>query len=213
MYRTRLCLLFALLLLPAQGCGAFDFLKGDSGESKDAEKTEGKAEQEIARLKAENIDLKQQMAYLRKVSKESLEDVRKELAKVTSERDALVEALTKQSGGAQRLSEGILGAKPDATESSKEGSKDLKVKVLSGDGDLGSARMMAKRLKEMNYKIRLIGHAPRSDFRANTVYYKPQFESQGRLLVSKLGDNTVMKPLTWSSIFDLIIVTGKHPSR
>ena len=213
MYRTRLCLLFALLLLPAQGCGAFDFLKGDSGEGKEAEKTEGKVEQEIARLKAENIDLKQQIAYLKKVSKESLEDVNKELAKVKSERDALIEALTKQSGGTERRPEKILGAKRDAAESGKERSKDLKIKVLSGDGDLGSARMMAKRLKELNFEIRLIGHAPRSDFRANTVYYKPQFERQGRLLVSKLGDNTVMKPLTWSSIFDLIIVTGKHPSR
>ena len=213
MYRTRLCLLFVLLLLPAQGCGVFDFLKGDSGEGEEVEKTEGKAEQEIARLKAENIDLKQQIAYLKKVSKESLEDVHKELAKVTSERDALIEALTKQGGGTQKRSEGILGTQRDGTESGKEGSKDLKIKVLSGDGDLGSARMMAKRLKEMNYTIRLIGHAPRADFRANTVYYKPQFERQGRFLVSKLGDNTVMKPLTWSSVFDLIIVTGKHPSR
>jgi len=200
-------------LLPAQGCGAFNFLKGNSGESKEVEKIEGNVEQEIARLKAENIDLKQQIAYLKKVSKESLEDVHKELEKVKSERDALIEALTKQSTGTQRHSERILGTKRDATESSKEGSKDLKIKILSGDGDLGSARMMAKRLKEMNFEIRLIGHAPRSDFRANTVYYKPQFERQGRLLVSQLGDNTVMKPLTWSSIFDLIIVTGKPPSR
>jgi len=199
-------------LLPAQGCGAFDFLKGDSGKSKEVEKTEGKVEQEIARLKAENIDLKQQIAYLKKVSKKSLQDVHEELAKVKSERDALAEALRKQGGGTQRLSEEILGTQRGATESGKEGSRDLKIKVLSGDGDLGSAKMMAKRLKEMNYKIRLIGHAPR-DFRANTVYYKPEFERQGRLLVSKLGDNTVMKPLTWSSVFDLIIVTGKHPSK
>lgn len=213
MYRTRLCFLFVLLLLPAQGCGVFDFLKGDSGDSKGVEKTDGKDEQEIARLKAENIDLKQQIAYLKKVGKESLEDVRQELAEVKSERDALIEALTKQGGGTQRRSEGILRIKRDVPESSKEGPKDLKIKVLSGDGDLDSARMMAKRLKGMNCEIRLIGHAPRSDFRANTVYYKPQFERQGRLLVSKLGDNTVMKPLTWSSVFDLIIVTGKHPSR
>jgi hypothetical protein len=86
---------------------------------------------------------------------------------------------------------------------------EVKIKTLSGNGDLHSAREMAKKLRKMGYKITAIDFAPRSNFVRNTVYYAPEFQNEARRLVSRLGGNTIVKPLTWSSIFDLIVVTGQ----
>lgn len=86
----------------------------------------------------------------------------------------------------------------------------LKLKVLSGDGDLNSAKRMAKKLGNMGYKIRLIDRAPQSNFLRNTVYFALGFQDEAKRLVSSLGDNTILKPLSWFSIFDIIVVTGKN---
>jgi outer membrane protein OmpA-like peptidoglycan-associated protein len=86
----------------------------------------------------------------------------------------------------------------------------IKIKVLSGDGNLGSAKEMAKKLRNMGYKIEFIDHAPRSSFRQNTVFFTPKFQCEATRLVSSLGSNTIVTPLSWYSVFDLIIVTGKN---
>jgi len=87
----------------------------------------------------------------------------------------------------------------------------LRVKVLSGDGDLNSAKEMARKLRNMGYKISLIDYAPRSNFSQNTVYFAAKSQNGAKRLVLSLGGNAICKPITWSSIFDLIVVTGKTP--
>ena len=87
----------------------------------------------------------------------------------------------------------------------------IKIKVLSGDGNLDSAKEMAKKLRNMGYKTEFIDHAPTSSFRRNKVFFAPKFQYEAKRLVSSLGGNTIVSPLSWYSIFDLIIVTGKNP--
>lgn len=87
--------------------------------------------------------------------------------------------------------------------------KDLKVKVLSGNGDLGSAKQMADALRGKGYTIEIIGFADRSNFTRNTIYYTPSFNEEAKRLASGIGKDTELKLLTWSSVFDLIVVTGK----
>ena len=91
-----------------------------------------------------------------------------------------------------------------------EDMRKTKIKVLSGDGNLDSAKEMAKKLRNMGYKIEFIDHAPRSSFRRNTVFFAPEFQYEAKRLVSSLGGNTIVNPLSWYSVFDLIIVTGKN---
>jgi hypothetical protein len=87
--------------------------------------------------------------------------------------------------------------------------KTLKVKVLCGNGDLGSAKQMADVLRGKGYTIEIIGFADRSNFTRNTVYYTPAFHEDAKRLSLVIGKDTELKPLTWSSVFDLIVVTGK----
>ena len=89
--------------------------------------------------------------------------------------------------------------------------RQLKIRVLSGDGALNSAEEMARKLRNMGYKIESIDRAPRSNFLRNTVYFAPGFQNEAKRLVISLGGNTILKPLSCSSIFDLIVVTGKNP--
>ncbi len=86
----------------------------------------------------------------------------------------------------------------------------LKIKVLGGDGTLRSANKMAARLRKMGYyRIELIHMAPTSNFSKNTVFYKQDFKNEAEDLVARIGGNAISKSLTWQSIFDLIVVTGK----
>jgi len=80
--------------------------------------------------------------------------------------------------------------------------------VLSGDGDLNSAEKMAKKLRKIGYSTKSIDYAPRSDFEITTIYFAHNFKDKAKRLKSDLGQNPVLKPLNWSSKFDLIVVTG-----
>mgnify|MGYP003960308893 FL=1 len=86
----------------------------------------------------------------------------------------------------------------------------LKIKVLGGGGSLNSANRMAGRLREMGYGIERIQMAPTSNFSKDTVFYKKGFENEAEDLVARIGGNAISKALTWESIFDLILVTGKR---
>ena len=85
----------------------------------------------------------------------------------------------------------------------------LKIKVLSGDGNINSAKQMASRLKKMGYHVKRVDFAPKSTFWKNTLYFAKGSRKQAEALSRRLGGSTVIKPLSWSSIFDIIVVTGR----
>lgn len=84
--------------------------------------------------------------------------------------------------------------------------KTFKIKVLSGNGRLVSARYMSKKLIEMGYKIEDIGIAARADFRENTIYFASDYQKEAEQLEARLGGDTVSRPLTWTSIYHIIVV-------
>jgi hypothetical protein len=120
--------------------------------------------------------------------------------------DGTIKVLLSLKKEDEQMQEAVLTAKE-----LEEDKQELRVKVLSGDGDLSSAREMAEKLTHMGYKIRLIHYAPRSNFSRNTVYFAAKFENEAERLVRSLGGNAISKPITWFSIFDLIVVTGRSP--
>lgn len=88
--------------------------------------------------------------------------------------------------------------------------KSAKIKVLAGDGNIASARSLSKRLGKMGYPVKLIDKAPRSDFKVNTIYFAPGYQTTAATLVKKLDGSAVSKPLSWPSVFGIIIVTGRE---
>ena len=202
-----------MLVSPAfMGCGVFDFLKGGSDEQTKTATVKGDQIQGDAdRLRVENIDLKKRIDLLKNDSRSSMDETRREMAEMENEQKTLNQELAKLREENKRITTENASFKEKFQKLQEKAIRDLKIKVLSGNGDLRSAKSMTKKLMGMDYEISLIGYAPRSNFEKNTVYFKPDFEKEGKRLVSRLGANTLIKPLTWSSIFDLIIVTGKNP--
>lgn len=85
------------------------------------------------------------------------------------------------------------------------------IKVLAGDGDIASARGLAKRLVGMGYRVKLVDQAPRSDFAVTTVYHGTDYRTAAETLAKRLGGGATARPMTWSSSFDIIVVTGGKP--
>ena len=159
----------------------------DENESKIAG-LRGENQNELARLREENVLLSEQ-----------IKNLTKENQKVKYENKSLVKILTRQKE--------TLLSQSNALEKYIQ---KLKIKVLSIDSK-NSAEKMAKKLNEIGYDIKSISYAPRSKFLRNTVYFTPEFKDEAEQLVVSLGGNTTFKPLNWPSVFDLIIVTGKNP--
>ncbi len=211
MFRVCLLILFVFVAPFFQGCGALEFFKGDSKEeSKETGASKEEVTNEVTRLKIENRDLKKEIDILKKANKEIRENNRTEIAKAEGRWESLNKELRKSKEQNQKITNNNKPLK-EKFQKFEKNLLEVKIKVLSGDGNLRSAKQMAKRLTGMGYKIERIAYAPRSNFKKTSVYFSPKFENEGRRLVSSLGANTVLKPLTWSSIFDLVVVTAKNP--
>ena len=88
----------------------------------------------------------------------------------------------------------------------------VRMKVLSGDGRLESARRVAAVLRERGYDVDAVGMAPSKGFEADTVFYADGFEAAAARvagnLAESLGRGARTRPLTWSSVYEIIVVTG-----
>ncbi len=94
-------------------------------------------------------------------------------------------------------------------EARAEGNISAKIMVLAGDGNIASARSLSKQLIKMGYPVKLLDKAPRSDFKVNTIYFGPGYQTTAATLAKKLGGGAVSKPLTWQSAYNIIVFTGR----
>ena len=152
-------------------------------------------EKKILKLKNKNTLLAKHLMSLKEENQKILEETKALKKEKVKPRKIEKKAAKKKTAKRQRVK--------------KEDIQRLKIKVLSGSGNLSSARKMANKLGNLGYNIKLIGLAPRSNFKKNTVYYASRHKINAKKLAQNLGADTVLKPLTWSSIFDLIVVAGE----
>ena len=149
------------------------------------EEYDGKLEQ----LKASNENLTAQIRHL-------IEE-KQRLSSENQEMMARLDQLEQKKGKRAPIKSDTVGV-----------TKDIKIKVLSGNGDIGSAKQMARRLEEMGYQVAQVDFATRSNFVQDTVFFSKSAEEEAKRLVSSLGGNTAMREMTWSSSYSIIVVTG-----
>ena len=82
------------------------------------------------------------------------------------------------------------------------------IKVLAGTTDMQSAKDMAAFLTRNGFPVRAVDFATTGGYKYDTVYYAEGFESHAQQLAETLGGKTIIKPLTWKSVFDVIAVKG-----
>jgi len=227
MFRTYFIILILNFYFIFPSCAALEYLDGSSKEEvKKFKMTKGEIWNEMEKLKIESLMLQGQTITLREKSQRIRDEKENKLTRMRDKNEHLNKRISKLKEENQRIrDENQLFAEKATklqpkhiTLSSKsyELEKDigkLRIKVLSGDGDLSSSKEMTKKLRNMGYKIKLAGHAPRSNFLRNIVYSSPKFQNEAKHLVFNLGGNTIHKPLSWTSVFDLIVVTGRSPLR
>jgi len=187
---------------------------------------DGSCERQIQVLTITNDEMKKELTRLETEVKEKDKEVqstKEEIAKLQSEKAALtaqvkdlqeyIERVKKDEKAAVKAEtiteeEGL--QKPEAAAIDKEaGAKPLRIKVLSGDGRLASARAMARRIEKSGLKVEIVDHAPRSNFAEDTIYYTADAEKEAKEIAKSLGGKAVLKPMTWPSSFGIIAVTGR----
>ena len=154
------------------------------------------------KLQAENSDLKKQLA----AKDDLLQKRSEEIARQDAKQAAMVNEVERMKAQHAKSREADIKESPAAGKSS--GVKSIRMKVLSGEGKIDSAKRMAKRLTAMGYKVESVGMAESADYPANTVYFAAKYKKEAKTLASRLGKETIVKPLTWKSVFSVIVVTG-----
>jgi septal ring factor EnvC (AmiA/AmiB activator) len=193
MLRSSLVIIMLHVFFLFHGCSAFEYVDGSS--EKDLQKFKMSKDEmwdEMEKLKTENQRLRTQINIFKKDNQ-----------RIKDENKGLAAKLATLQHESETVSSKAYELKKDIPT--------VRMKVLSGDGDLNSAKEMAKKLRTMGYEIELIHYAPRSNFLQNKVYSTPKFQDEAKRIVVELGGNTIYKPLSWPSIFDIIVTTGKHP--
>ena len=207
-----------------QGCTALKYLDGDSkNEVKAPRDTMAQTETESVVTKMEIEYLQQQIDYLKEENVRIRDESQNNLNQIMAQNEVLREEIQRlKQGKNMDQGEEVLVTKrmdteekgiisPSNTPKISKNVQNVKIKVLSGNGDIVSARSMSKRLSNMGYKVASIGSAPRSDFLTNTVYFDPEMQVEAKELALRLGTNTLIKPLSWPSVFNIIVVTGRNP--
>ena len=154
------------------------------------------------KLQAENSELKKQLA----AKDDLLQKRSEEIARQDAKQAAMVNEVDRMKAQQAKSREADIKESPAAGKSA--GLKSIRMKVLSGEGKIDSAKRMAKRLTAMGYKVETVGMAESADYPANTVYFTAKYKKEAKALASRLGKETIVKPLTWKSVFSIIVVTG-----
>ncbi len=167
-------------------------VKGDLDQLRDKLAT---TETELAETKIELAQIKEAMEEKRSVTQSPSPAPRKAISQTAS--PAAVQTTSRtEKPAAQPV------AQPQMTASSP------RIKVLGGDGRTASAREAAGRLEGMGYKVERIDRAD-SRYSSPIIYYAAGFEDSAKDIAGRLGGGAKIKPLTWNSIFDIIVLTEK----
>jgi len=225
MLRNYLMIPFLGLCLFFQGCAAMEYFDGSSEEEIRRFKL-GKSgiPKEGEKPQIEKVDLQKRIDILREENRGIRDENVNEMARLRGQSVILMDQIRKLEEENRRVrneykvlakkTAGLRSERKTPSMKSYQPAKDmrkLKIKVLSGVGDLKSAKVMAKKLRNIGYRITFIDSAPRSNFLQNTIYFAPTFQADAKRLVFGLGSNAILKPLSWPSKFDLVVVTGKNP--
>lgn len=203
-----LCCFTLVFCLATSGCTALDYFGRNTTE-------------ELQRSKASIAQLNEQMASVNKeltLLKSQVQEMKEAEDSSVAEETGVSkekEAAVSETGKKEQVKEVDISKRDEMKKSADEKQavkgketslKSLKIKVLSGNGKLPTASQMSKRLIAMGYRVEDIGTATRTDYAVNTIYFASDYKTEAQRLAARLGGKTIAKPLTWSSVFHMIVV-------
>ena len=211
MYIRIICIITLVFCLATSGCAGLDSGRNTTEELQRSKASIAQLNEQVASVNKELTLLKSEVQKMKEAEAAKKESSVAGETGTSKEKDAAVAEMGKKA----QVKEVDISKKDEIKKSAdekqsmegKESSlKDLKVKVLSGNGKLPTARLMSKRLISMGYRVEDIGTATRTDYTVNTIYFNSGYKTEAQRLAAQLGGKTIAKPLTWSSVFHIIVV-------
>lgn len=185
-----------IIVLLMSSCAGYS--KGSDGINELEARLDKENERQNERIKA--ID-----AYLSTIDERSMGSIEKrELINRIAVLESKVSDLERRNQTSKMITE-----EEDIVEHDNGERASLRIKVLSGDGSPTSAKRMAIRLERFGYKVERTDIATRRDFKKTQIFYSDANRKYAADIFRKIGGNADLKSITWQSVFDLIIVTGK----
>lgn len=83
------------------------------------------------------------------------------------------------------------------------------IKVLSSR-DLKEAREMAAFLIRNGFQVKAVDQSKTETAKYDTVYFTQGYEGYAQQIAEVLGGKTMLKPLSWSSSFSIIVIKGEE---
>lgn len=202
-----LCCLFSL-----SGCSLLRYIDGSSQE--DIEKAGNpllwkkveNIEQQNQSLKETDISTANSISSLQgALSKvdNSVQQLKAQIQQVTDGSGAEAVELQKRLGKLEEDSRKI----QSELETMKTVAKKPAIKVLSGTSNRESAVKMVARLSKWGFTVEQIDMAPRNNFKKNVVFYAEPHQKTAENISSRIGGETIARPLTWNSRYGIIIVS------
>ena len=222
MYRTSALILIVAISFVLHGCTTFETFEGGSEKDKKMfQMSKSEMYEALQKLESEKQQLQQQLLSADETNQQLKDENQKKLALVSDRNRTLNQEIDRLKNKNQRMikeNEALkqkLGHTPAKSKTAAQARREvdkqlgkLKIKVLYGDGNPDSAKILAQKLRQMGYPIQLLDQAPRSNFDTTTIYFAPKSKYEAKRLRAKLGGQLILKPLSWPSNFDLILVTG-----
>jgi predicted nuclease with TOPRIM domain len=174
-------------------------------------------QKDIQELTTANVDLRKELADL--TAKEN--EKRTQVETLERERNSLKVDIAALAEENKNLKSSMAVKEPAPAEKTgqpnaeqigtlNKSNKEFRIKVLTGTGKMQSARLLSKKITKMGYRVKKIDRAGRSNFTNDTVYYAQDAEKAAREMAERLGGKTIIKPLTWPTDFDIIVVAGRQ---
>ncbi len=163
--------------------------------------------QRLQAIERDNEELRQSVEAVR-VSLEALKTSLSALERNADELRLYMEMPGRIRQGAERISRKLQSIEGKLDSLERQDPRAVSVKVLSGDGRPESAHLVADVLREKGYDVEGVGMAPSEGFEAHTVFFAEGFKAAARAIAREIGHGARPRPLTWSSVYDVIVVTG-----
>ena len=164
-------------------------------------------QKERSALAKETLAAQEQLAALKKEEQSGIKRLQNENLSLSLQVKELNEQMARnQKDAAIATLEKKVAAESKAPAPSTATAK-ARIKVLSGDGQVSSAKQLSAKVSSLGYKVDMVGKADRSTFRGTTVYYMESVKADALKIGKAL--NATARPLTWKSEFNIIVVSGK----
>lgn len=88
----------------------------------------------------------------------------------------------------------------------------LRIKVLDGTGDFSKVLRVKRRLESRGFEVARAGVNEGRLWKQSVLFFKGGMERRASRVAEALPERPRMRPLTWESVFDIILVVGQDTS-